>query len=127
MIKTLFRWLLAIAFFFAGINHFINPGPYLSMMPGWLPYPDLLHKIAGAAEVAGAIGVLLPPFRRLAAWGLLALLVAIFPANLHIALNGWEGVAVPQWTLWARLPFHLVFMAWVWWTCLQRQNVIPKV
>lgn len=118
MIRTIARWLLAVFFVAAGINHFLNPGLYLSMMPPWLPQPELLNQISGAAEIAGGMGVLIPALRRWAAWGLIALLVAIFPANLHIAMNGWSGVDIAPWILWARLPVQLVFIAWVYFTCL---------
>lgn len=120
--RAFFRWLLAVFFIGAGLNHFRDPAVYLSMMPPWIPWPELLQKIAGAAEISGGIGVLIPRFRRAAAWGLLALLLAIFPANLHLALNGWPAAPTPiaGWILWARLPLQLVFGAWVWWTCLAK-------
>ncbi|MDB6072313.1 MAG: DoxX family protein [Verrucomicrobiales bacterium] len=114
--------LLAVFFIVAGINHFRDPAVYLGMMPKWLPWPDKLQLLAGAAEVAGGLGVLIPAVRRWAAWGLLLLLVAVFPANLQVALHGWPGApfAVSPWILWARLPLQAVLMAWVWWTFLKR-------
>jgi len=118
MIRTLARWLLAVAFVLAGWNHFRQPAPYLSMMPPWLPWPEAMNLISGAAEICGGIGVLIPSLRRAAGWGLIALLIAVFPANLQVALHGWPGMSVPAWVLWARLPFQFVFIAWVYWTCL---------
>jgi len=117
-IGILVRGLVAAFFIVAGVNHFLNPAPYLAMMPPWVPWPELLDKIAGAAEVAGGIGLLIVWFRRAAAWGLLALLVAVFPANLQVALHGWPGVEIAPWILWARLPLQVVFMALVWWVGL---------
>lgn len=116
---------LALFFIVAGLNHFRDPAPYLGMMPKWLPWPDKLHLIAGAAEVAGGLGVLIPALRRPAAWGLLLLLVAIFPANLQVALHGWPGApfAVAPWMLWARLPLQAVLMAWVWWTYIKNEDL----
>lgn len=87
------------------------------MMPQWLPAHGLLNAISGAAEIAGGIGVLIPRTRRAAGIGLILLLFAIFPANIHIALNGWPGMDIPRWVLFARLPFQLLFIAWVAYSC----------
>lgn len=109
--------MLAAFLVVAGSNHFISPEIYGAMMPPWLPVPAWLHQVVGAAEIAGGLGLLLPRFRRAAGWGLIALLVAIFPANLHAAFTGeMPGFDAPAWVLWARLPFQAVFVAWVWWT-----------
>lgn len=107
------RYLLATFFITAGANHFLNPSIYLAMMPPWLPDPEALNQISGAAEIAGGIGVLYPRTRHAAAIGLIILLLAIFPANLHIAIHGWPGTTIPSWALWARLPFQLAFIAWI--------------
>jgi uncharacterized membrane protein len=116
----IFRWLAALFFVVAGVNHFRQPEIYLGMMPPALPWPEALNYISGAAEILGGLGLLLACTRRLAAWGLLALLVAVFPANLHVALQGeMPGLEVSALTLWLRLPFQLVFMAWVWWVGLR--------
>jgi len=97
---------IALFFMIAGANHFLHPAPYLSMMPAYLPWQLELVWIIGVAVMLGGLGVLLPPVKRLAAWGLIALLLAVFPANLNVALNGWPGVSLPQWILWARLPLQ---------------------
>ena len=110
--------LLAVFFFVAGVNHFLNPGVYLTMMPPYLPFPEALNYLSGAGEMAGGLGILVPRLRWLAAWGLIALLVAVFPANVHLALNGWTAYDVPGWVLWARLPVQGLFIAWVYGTCL---------
>lgn len=115
MLRTISLWVLAVFFIGAGVNHFLNPGPYLKMMPGYLPWPRELIVVSGVAEVLGGLGLLIPRLRVAAGWGLIALLVAVFPANLHVALHGWEGVAIPPWVLWVRLPFQAVFIAWVYW------------
>jgi uncharacterized membrane protein len=82
------RWLAAIFFVVAGANHFRSPEIYLGMMPPWLPWPEALNYISGAAEVLGGLGLLGSPVRRLAGWGLILLLIAVFPANVHVALQG---------------------------------------
>ena len=115
--------LIVLGFFFmaAGANHFLNPDLYLGMMPEWLPRPDLLHTIAGGAEIAGGIGLLIRPVRPYAAWGLMVLLIAVFPANVHAALKGEiPGLPVSAAVLWARLPFQVVFLLWTWWVGISR-------
>jgi uncharacterized membrane protein len=108
---------LAVFFVGAGLNHFLHPKPYLAMMPPYLPAPEALNAVSGVAEIAGGLGLLMPKVRKPAGWGLMALLVAVFPANLHVALNGWEGTHIPRWVLWARLPLQPVLMAWVYRAC----------
>jgi len=116
LIKRAMRWVLAIFFILAGINHFMNPSIYLGMMPPWIPYPDLLHRIAGGAEILGGVGLLIKPVRVLASWGLILLLVAVFPANVHAAIMGSiPGLDVSPTILWVRLPFQAVFVFLVWW------------
>ena len=126
-LRAIFRGLLAVAFVAAGMNHFRQPDFYLTMIPPWLPSPAVLNFISGAAEILGGIGVLVPATRRFAGWGLIALLVAVFPANVHMALAGLRppGVEIATWVLWARLPFQAVFIAWVWWTTLARPAGAP--
>ncbi|CAN5870488.1 DoxX family protein [soil metagenome] len=117
--KPVLRWLLTIVMVAAGVNHFIHPPPYLGMMPAELPqgWHLPLVYISGVFEILGGLGLLLPATRRAAAWGLIALLVAVFPANLNMALNHLPlgDSLVPQWALWARLPLQVVLIVWAWW------------
>lgn len=110
------RFLLALLFIIAGVNHFRNPEPYLGVMPPLLPYPRELVWISGVFEVLGGIGVLVPTTRKLAAWGLVALLIAVFPANIYGALHGMRlgDTDVPQWMLWLRLPLQLPLIWWAY-------------
>jgi len=118
-VRASFRWFVALFFLAAGANHFRAPEMYAGMMPSWLPWPEAANYLSGAAEIAGAIGILLPATRRLAGWGLLALLIAIFPANLHVALQGrMPPFDISPVVLWLRLPFQAVFMAAVWWVAV---------
>ena len=117
--RTVGTVLLGIVFIIAGAMHFIHPAPYLAMMPSWLPQPGWLVGVSGVAEMAGGLGVLVVRFRRMAAWALIALLVAVFPANLHVALHGWPGTAFPSWVLWLRLPFQAVFIWLIALCCLR--------
>jgi len=116
-VRDLSRCILAIAFVIAGANHFRVPATYLSMMPPWLPAPEWMNWISGAAEIAGGAGILIPRLRNAAAIGLILLLIGVFPANLHVAVNGWAGMDVPRWFLIARLPFQLLLIAWVVFSC----------
>lgn len=118
--ETLSRLILALFYLTAGVNHFLNPGPYLAMMPPAQPHPEVLHLIAGAAEAAGGAGILIPAMRRAAAWGLILLLVMVFPANLQVALHGWPGIQLPPWVLWARLLLQPLLIWWVYRACLGR-------
>lgn len=113
------RWALAVFFVLAGLNHFRDPAFYLAMMPPVLPFPSALNVLAGVFEVAGGVGVLVPRTQRLAGWGLIALLIAVFPANVYAAL---QGELAPPWALWARLPFQALFLAWVWAVTLRRKR-----
>ncbi len=92
-------------------------------MPPALPWPAALVALSGAAEILGGVGQLIPRTRRAAGWGLIALLVAVFPANVHAIATGMtvEGWRVPEWVLWARLPFQLLFIAWVGQACLLKK------
>ncbi len=111
--------LFALTLFFvaAGVGHFINTGFYLSIMPPYLPaHPELVY-VSGVFEILGGLAVLPLPTRRLAGYGLIALLLAVFPANIHMALNPETYVAggMPLWGLYVRLPLQFVFMGWAWW------------
>jgi uncharacterized membrane protein len=120
-------WLIVTAaiFVLAGANHFLHPKPYLSMMPAYLPAPKELVWISGIAEVAGGIAVLLPASRKAAGWGLIALLLAVFPANLNVALNGWPNVHLPAWLLWARLPLQPI-MIWAVYRIVLAPRLRPR-
>jgi uncharacterized membrane protein len=123
MARVAFRWLLAVFFVLAGANHFRMPAVYLGMMPPWLPFPGAANGIAGVCEILGGIGILIPWLRVAAGWGLVALLVAVFPANLHAALIGrMPGLDVSPTVLWLRLPFQAVFIAWVAWVAIARDR-----
>src|ERR1700722_2024651 len=122
MWPTIFRWLAALFFIMAGINHFVMPHFYEPMVPPGIPSPKGMVIVSGIAEIAGGVGLLLPPFRRAAGWGLIALLIAIYPANIYMALNP-EKFHVTPLLLWLRLPFQFLFFLWVWWVALQRKTL----
>ncbi|RZK36706.1 MAG: hypothetical protein EOO57_06715, partial [Hymenobacter sp.] len=100
---------LTLLFTGAGTLHFLTPGAYLRVMPPGLPAPALLVAASGAAEILGGLGLLLPATRRAATWGLLALLAAVFPANVYM-LQIHEQLHLPAWALWLRLPLQPLLM-----------------
>ena len=115
--RALLRVVLALFFIGAGLLHFLRPSAYVQIVPPYLPWPLALVYVSGACEVLGGTGLLVPGLRRAAGWGLMALLVAVFPANLHMALGdvSIQGLSIPPLLLWLRLPLQLVLMAWVYW------------
>ncbi len=107
--------MLGAAFVGAGAMHFVLPQTYESIIPGYLPAHRELVYASGVAEILGGLGALDPRTRRLAGWWLAATLLAIFPANVHMALHADRYASFPQWALYARLPFQGLFIAWALW------------
>jgi uncharacterized membrane protein len=109
------RIILALLFIAAGLLHFLIPRTYVAIMPSYLPAHLALVYASGLCEVLGGIGLLVnPPLRKAAAWGLVALLVAIFPANLNMAVHHASFPSTPEWALWLRLPLQLPLIWWAW-------------
>jgi len=100
----------------AGILHFLITPRYMAIMPPYLPAHRTLVFISGAAEIAGGLGILAPntAIRRAAAWGLIALLIAVMPANVNMLVNHADFPVIPLWVLWARLPLQIPFIYWAW-------------
>jgi uncharacterized membrane protein len=117
-IKLVLKYIFAAFFVLAGVNHFINPAFYLKIMPPYLPWHPALVYLSGVIEIILGLLLLTKKFARAAAWGLVALLVAVSPVNVHMALNRGlypeYGVAA----LWLRLPLQLVLIAWAYWYTL---------
>ena len=112
-----FRWFLAASFVAVGVGHFTNPAPFVSIVPPYLPEPLALVYISGFFEILGGLGLLIPQTRRTAGWGLLALLVAVYPANIHMLVNEiyLEGMPREPWLLWLRMPLQFFMAAGVLW------------
>lgn len=108
------RVLMGVLYITAGACHFIFTTTYVRIMPDYLPAHRDLVLISGAAEMAGGLGILLRPTRRAAAWGILFLLIAVFPANLWMAQHPGRFPSIPLWLLWLRLPLQLPLMWWAW-------------
>lgn len=106
---------LAIAFVTAGANHFVNPDFFVAIMPPYLPAHLEIVYLSGFFEIAGGVGALIPRLRSAAGWGLVALLVAVFPANLHMALHPELFSDASPFALYSRLPIQLLLIAWAYW------------
>jgi uncharacterized membrane protein len=102
-------------FIFAGVMHFVIPKVYKRIMPPYIPAPEAMVLASGVAEIAGGVALLRTPTRRVGGWWLIATLIAVFPANLHMALHPDEFSEIPGGavSLWARLPLQAAFIAWV--------------
>lgn len=108
---------LALALFFigAGVNHFANPRFYEAIVPPSLrERRKLVVQVSGVAELAGGVGVLVPATRKLSGAALVALLAAVFPANLYMAREPGDFPQLPRWALYARLPLQPLMMLWAW-------------
>ena len=115
--KRAMRMLLACAMIGVGILHFVSPSGFVKIVPAFLPAPALLVAVSGFFEILGGVGLLVDRVHRLAAYGLIALYLAVFPANINMAVNDLqpEGGHIPTAVLWLRLPFQALFIAWAWW------------
>ena len=104
-----------LTFIFIGATHFLIPDKFLEMMPPFIPAPLLMVYISGFFEILGGIGLIVPMTKRWAAYGLIALLLAVFPANIYVALNNVQlgGFMSDSFYQWLRLPLQLVLIGWV--------------
>ncbi len=112
------RGIVALAMVSVGVMHFTQAEWFAQIVPPFLPAHVWLVWISGVFEILGGIGVLVPRVRALAGWGLVLLYLAVFPANIYMAVEpvAVNGVVPERWLVWARLPFQPVFM-WVAWWC----------
>jgi uncharacterized membrane protein len=108
------RALLGLFFIGSGVNHFLIPKAYRQIVPPGIGDPATLVTVSGVAEVLGGMGVFLPATRRPSGLALIALLAAVFPANLHMARNPEKFHKIPRWALYARLPLQPLAMVWAW-------------
>lgn len=108
------RVVMGVIYVAAGAMHFVATRNYERIMPSYLPAHHELVLLSGAAEIAGGLGVLIPGRRRAAAWGLVCLLIAVFPANLWMAQHPELFPGVPAWALWLRLPLQLPLIWWAY-------------
>lgn len=114
LIKTISKTLLAIFMIGAGVMHFANPAFFLKIMPPYLPFHKELVLVSGVCESLLGILLLVPAYSRWAAWGIVALLVAVFPANLHVFQHQ-ELIPAPPLVHLIRLPLQGIFILWAYW------------
>ncbi|HXI13302.1 MAG TPA: DoxX family protein [Thermoanaerobaculia bacterium] len=105
--------LLAMLFVLAGINHFANATNYVAIVPHWIPFPLAAVYVSGVFEVVLGFMLLVSRLQRLAAWGLIMLLIAVFPANIQMALHAERYPDFPAVLLWLRLPLQGLLIWWV--------------
>lgn len=129
MTKTVLSVLLAAVLIGAGVMHFRDPRFFVQIMPPYLPWHWALVYVSGVIEIVLGIGLLVPATRRLAAWGAIALFVAVFPANVHMAMANVQFDPPPpmgqpsQAAAWARLPLQGVLIVWAWWLARDDRGV----
>jgi uncharacterized membrane protein len=116
MRPTVSQWLLGLFFVTAGVLHFVLPASYVKIMPPWLPWHAALVAVSGACEIAGGLGVLVVWTRRIAGVGLIALSLAVLPANVQMLLNAYAMAEGTWWqaVLLLRLPLQFLLIWWIW-------------
>lgn len=116
-LKRIFRVVAGLAMVTVGILHFARPSGFVRIVPAWLPAPLLLVHLSGFFEIAGGIGLFSRRVHRAAAFGLIALYVAVFPANINMAVHGIQpdGAHIPEALFWLRLPFQAVLIGMAYW------------
>ena len=112
--KKLVLFGLATFFIYFGLDHFINPDFYLSIMPPSFPLHEEAIYISGFFEIVGGVGVLIPRFRKIAGWGLVALLIAVYPANIYMAITPEAFPDIPVEMLYFRLVLQFLFLYWAY-------------
>lgn len=113
---------LAIMFLFTAVAHFNEMRhDMVSMVPPWVPAPETVVAITGVLEILGAIGLMIPRTRRAAGIALILFLIAVFPANVHAALNEVQFGGRPATALWLRAPMQLLFIGLLWWGAVRQE------
>ena len=122
IVKEALCWLMGLLYVGAGVGHFLNPLFFHEIMPPHVPWKMPLVYVSGVAEIVLGVAVIVRPTRRWAAWGIIALLVAVFPANIHMAVHRVQPQHAPAMMqgaspmmLWLRLPMQGVLALWAWW------------
>lgn len=114
-VKTITMYLMGILYILAGINHFIVPEMYLKIMPPYLQWHKELVFLSGLIEIALGALLFLPQYRRIAAWGIILLLIAVFPANIYLAQTDGDALGISAAAAWGRLPIQALLILWAWW------------
>lgn len=115
-------YIMAALYVVAGINHFVNPIFYKKIMPPWVPWHYPLIYISGGVEILLGLLLIPAPTRKLAAWGIIVLLLAVFPANVQMMLNYWHNNNPNVWIAILRLPLQLLLIAWAYQFTKNKKN-----
>lgn len=107
-------YFMAFIYTIAGMNHFRSPKLYKKIIPPYLPNPSLLNYLSGTAEIILGISLLIPALSHYAAWGIIALLIAVFPTHFFMYQNHKAQMGLPKWVLLLRIPFQFVLMYWAY-------------
>ena len=110
---TIALYIMAAFFVYAGISHFTKKRFYLKAMPPYIPYHETMVILSGIVEIIFGLGLLFEQTRTYAAWGIILLLIAVFPANIYMATSG-KFKKIPQSILWLRLPLQIVLIWWAY-------------
>lgn len=113
MIEVL-KYIMGGFFVFAGVMHFAKPKFFLRIIPPILPFKEWINWITGVAEITMGVGLLIPLYQQQAAWGIIAILIVVFPANIYQLIAKGAGMKVPMWALWLRLPIQFVLIWWAY-------------
>ena len=115
--RTVARWIVTLAMVGVGVTHFTSPEFFLAIMPPFIPFHLAMVWLSGACEIALGLALVPERTRRIASFGLIALYVAVFPANIYMAVAHIQpgGEPIPEWVAWARLPLQPLFMLLAWW------------
>lgn len=108
------RYLMAILYVIAGANHFLRPKVYLKIMPPYFPVPAFLIYLSGLFEIGSGLMLFPDATAVFGAWGVILLLIGVFPANVYMAQKGGATFKLPEWVVWVRLPLQLVLIYWAW-------------
>lgn len=120
--RKVLTYLLGSGMIFAGAIHFFNPEPFVKIVPAFLPKPELLVSISGFFEIIGGLGIILSRTRKFASWGLIVLYLAVFPANINMAVNDihLSENGVDNLVYWLRLPLQFALIYWAWWVGIKK-------
>lgn len=122
IIKTVFKVIFALIFVSAGVLHFVRSEIFVKIMPPVFPFPLFWVYLSGLFEIVLGVMLLIPGYMRFAALGLIALLIAVFPANIYMALNPQLFPDINPTLLYLRLPLQFVLIAWAYWFTTERQK-----
>ncbi len=119
-VKLVLKVLMAVFYVYGGVNHFRDPAFYLNIMPPYIPAHDAVVALSGVAEMLLGGLLLWPRSQRLAAWGIVAMLIAFLPVHVHMLANSHLYPEVPLPFLWLRFPMQAVLLLWAYWYTLSR-------